>query len=37
VKSHREGKYDEKHAAMGDLKIERGHELMEFFLHGGNL
>jgi 2,3-bisphosphoglycerate-independent phosphoglycerate mutase len=37
VKSARQGKYDEKHAAAGDLKIEHGHELMEFFLHGGNL
>ena len=37
IKSHRNGNYDEKHAAAGDLKVEHGHELMEFFLHGGNL
>jgi len=29
--------YSEKNSAASDLKIERGHELMEFFLHGGNL
>ncbi len=29
--------YSEKNAAASDLKIERGHELMEYFLHGGNL
>ncbi len=28
--------YTEKHAAAADLKIERGHELMEYFLRGGN-
>ena len=27
----------EKNAAASDLKIERGHELMEYFLRGGNL
>ena len=37
VKSVRKGAYTEKHAAAGDLKIERGHELMEYFLRGGNL
>ena len=37
VHGNRPGPYTEKHAAAGDLKIERGHELMEFFLHGGNL
>ena len=37
VKYHRPGPYTEKHAAASDLKIERGHELMEFFLRGGNL
>src|SRR4051812_19928172 len=37
VKYHRPGPYTEKHAAASDLKIERGHELMEYFLHGGNL
>jgi 2,3-bisphosphoglycerate-independent phosphoglycerate mutase len=34
--SHRTGPYTEKHAAVSDLKIERGHELMEYFLRGGN-
>ena len=29
--------YSEKNAAASDLKIERGHELMEYFLKGGNL
>ena len=28
--------YAERSAAASDLKIERGHELMEFFLRGGN-
>ncbi len=28
--------YSEKNAAASDVKIERGHELMEYFLHGGN-
>src|SRR5205823_6633586 len=37
VKYHRPGPYTEKHAAASDLKIERGHEMMEYFLHGGNL
>ena len=37
VKYERPGPYTEKHAAASDLKIEHGHELMEFFLHGGNL
>jgi 2,3-bisphosphoglycerate-independent phosphoglycerate mutase len=37
VKSHRTGPYTEKHAAASDLKIEHGHELMEYFLRGGNL
>ena len=27
--------YSEKHAAAGGLKITRGHDLMEYFLHGG--
>ncbi len=30
-------KYTEKDARESDLHIERGHELMEFFLRGGNL
>jgi 2,3-bisphosphoglycerate-independent phosphoglycerate mutase len=29
--------WSEKNAANSDLRIERGHELMEFFLKGGNL
>ena len=29
--------YSEKNSAASDLQIERGHELMEFFLHGGNM
>jgi 2,3-bisphosphoglycerate-independent phosphoglycerate mutase len=29
--------YSEKNAAASDLKIDRGHELMEYFLRGGNL
>ena len=29
--------YSEKNSAASDLQIGRGHELMEFFLHGGNL
>lgn len=29
--------YSERHAADADLKIDRGHELMEYFLHGGNV
>jgi 2,3-bisphosphoglycerate-independent phosphoglycerate mutase len=37
LKYHRPGPYTEKHAAASDLKIERGHELMEFFLRGGNM
>ncbi|MBC8108554.1 MAG: phosphoglycerate mutase, partial [Anaerolineae bacterium] len=35
VRSIRELPYSEKNAAESDLKIERGHELMEYFLHGG--
>ena len=37
VRGERPGPYTEKHAARSDLKIERGHELMEYFLRGGNL
>jgi 2,3-bisphosphoglycerate-independent phosphoglycerate mutase len=29
--------YSERNAAASDLKIEHGHELMEYFLRGGNL
>lgn len=36
VRSIRELPYSEANAAASDLKIERGHELMEYFLHGGN-
>ena len=37
VKSLRPAPYNERNAAASDLKIERGHELMEYFLRGGNL
>jgi len=37
VKSVVKGPYNERNAAASDLKIERGHELMEYFLRGGNL
>ena len=37
VRSVRPMPYSERNAAAGDLKIERGHELMEYFLRGGNL
>jgi 2,3-bisphosphoglycerate-independent phosphoglycerate mutase len=37
VKGLRPALYSEKNAAASDLKIERGHELMEYFLRGGNL
>jgi len=37
VRSLLQAPYSEKNAAASDLKIEQGHELMEFFLHGGNL
>jgi 2,3-bisphosphoglycerate-independent phosphoglycerate mutase len=30
-------RYNEKNAAASDLFIRAGHELMEYFLHGGNL
>jgi len=29
--------YSERNAAASDLQISRGHELMEYFLRGGNL
>jgi 2,3-bisphosphoglycerate-independent phosphoglycerate mutase len=29
--------YNEKNAAGSDLQIQRGHELMEYFLKGGSL
>lgn len=37
VRSLLQAPYSEKNAAASDLKIERGHELMEYFLRGGNL
>lgn len=37
VKSVVKGPYNETNAANSDLKIDRGHELMEYFLRGGNL
>jgi 2,3-bisphosphoglycerate-independent phosphoglycerate mutase len=37
VRSMRQMPYSESSAAASDLKIERGHELMEYFLRGGNL
>lgn len=37
VKSLRPMPYSERNAAASDLKIDRGHELMEYFLRGGNL
>jgi hypothetical protein len=36
VRGERPMPYCERNAAAGDLKIARGHELMEFFLSGGN-
>jgi 2,3-bisphosphoglycerate-independent phosphoglycerate mutase len=37
VKSVVKAPYNEKNAAASDLFIQHGHELMEYFLHGGNL
>jgi len=37
VKGLVQAPYSEKNAAASDLQISQGHELMEFFLHGGNL
>jgi 2,3-bisphosphoglycerate-independent phosphoglycerate mutase len=37
VRSVLKASYSERNAAASDLKIERGHELMEYFLRGGNL
>jgi len=37
VKSVVKCTYNEANAAASDLKIERGHELMDYFLRGGNL
>jgi hypothetical protein len=36
VRGVRKLPYSEANAAGSDLKIERGHELMEYFLRGGN-
>ena len=36
VRSVRPLPYSERNAAASDLKIERGHELMEYFLRGGS-
>jgi 2,3-bisphosphoglycerate-independent phosphoglycerate mutase len=36
VRGVRKLPYSEANAASSDLKIERGHELMEYFLRGGN-
>ncbi|MGD0389942.1 MAG: cofactor-independent phosphoglycerate mutase [Tepidisphaeraceae bacterium] len=36
VKRHAPAAYSERNAAAGGLFIERGHELMEYFLRGGN-
>ncbi|MGA2583053.1 MAG: cofactor-independent phosphoglycerate mutase [Tepidisphaeraceae bacterium] len=36
VKNHGSFSYSEKNAAASGLFIERGHELMEYFLRGGN-
>jgi 2,3-bisphosphoglycerate-independent phosphoglycerate mutase len=37
VRSVAPAPYSERNAAAGGLSIERGHELMEYFLRGGNL
>lgn len=37
IKGLRPAPYSERNSAASDLQIDRGHELMEFFLHGGNL
>ncbi|HLL89013.1 MAG TPA: cofactor-independent phosphoglycerate mutase [Tepidisphaeraceae bacterium] len=37
VRGARPAPYSERNAAASDLKIEQGHDLMEYFLHGGNL
>jgi 2,3-bisphosphoglycerate-independent phosphoglycerate mutase len=35
IRGHRPGGFNETNAKASDLKIERGHELMEYFLRGG--
>jgi 2,3-bisphosphoglycerate-independent phosphoglycerate mutase len=37
VRSRLDAPYSERNAAASDLKIERGHDLMEYFLRGGHL
>jgi len=37
VKSLIQNPYAERHANESDLQIEKGHDLMEYFLRGGNL
>jgi 2,3-bisphosphoglycerate-independent phosphoglycerate mutase len=37
VRSLLDAPYSERNAASSDLKIERGHDLMEYFLRGGHL
>jgi len=37
VRSVLQKPYSEKNAASSDLRIENGHELMEYFLRGGNM
>jgi 2,3-bisphosphoglycerate-independent phosphoglycerate mutase len=37
IKGLRPAAYSERNSAASDLRIDRGHELMEFFLRGGNL
>jgi 2,3-bisphosphoglycerate-independent phosphoglycerate mutase len=37
VQSRQKEPYSERNAAASDLKIERGHDLMEYFLRGGHL
>jgi 2,3-bisphosphoglycerate-independent phosphoglycerate mutase len=37
VRGVKQAPYSERNAAVGGLNIERGHELMEYFLRGGNV
>jgi len=36
VKSVKPAPYNERNAAASDVQIGKGHELMEYFLRGGN-
>ena len=36
IKGLKPAPYSERNSAASDFRIERGHELMEFFLHGGH-